>query len=80
MFFLTFPARPVIINLNSIPDPKGSSPAWKVRHIVCFAVPFLGRGFSYVNKRRYKMETRVAVMSIIVEDSDTVEKLNGILH
>ena len=26
------------------------------------------------------METRVAVMSIIVEDSDTVEKLNGILH
>lgn len=26
------------------------------------------------------METRVAVMSIIVEDGRTVEKLNGILH
>lgn len=26
------------------------------------------------------METRVAVMSIIVENSDTVEKLNSILH
>lgn len=26
------------------------------------------------------METRVAVMSIIVEKSDTVEKLNAILH
>ena len=26
------------------------------------------------------METRVAVMSIIVEDRDSVERLNGILH
>jgi len=26
------------------------------------------------------METKVAVMSIIVEDSETVEKLNKILH
>jgi len=26
------------------------------------------------------METRVAVMSIIVENGDSVEKLNGILH
>ncbi len=26
------------------------------------------------------MEGRVAVMSIIVEDGDTVEQLNGILH
>ncbi len=26
------------------------------------------------------METRVAVMSIIVENSDTVERLNSILH
>lgn len=26
------------------------------------------------------METRVAVMSIIVENGDMVEKLNGILH
>lgn len=26
------------------------------------------------------MQTRVAVMSIIVEDPDTAEKLNGILH
>lgn len=26
------------------------------------------------------METRVAVMSIIVENGQTVEKLNGILH
>ena len=26
------------------------------------------------------METRVAVMSIIVENSEAVEKLNGILH
>lgn len=26
------------------------------------------------------METRVAVMSIIVENSDTVEQLNSILH
>ena len=26
------------------------------------------------------METRIAVMSIIVEDPESVEKLNGILH
>ncbi len=26
------------------------------------------------------MQTKVAVMSVIVEDSDSVEKLNGILH
>lgn len=26
------------------------------------------------------METRVAIIGIIVEDDDTVEKLNGILH
>ena len=26
------------------------------------------------------METRVAVMSIIVENSESVEKLNGLLH
>ena len=26
------------------------------------------------------METRVAVMSVIVENSDTVEKLNSLLH
>ncbi len=26
------------------------------------------------------METKVAVMSIIVEDNDTVEKLNAVLH
>lgn len=26
------------------------------------------------------METRVAVMSIIVENTDSVERLNGILH
>ena len=26
------------------------------------------------------METRVAVISIIVEEPETVEKLNGILH
>ena len=26
------------------------------------------------------METRVAVMSIIVEDSNSVERINGILH
>ena len=26
------------------------------------------------------METRVAVISIIVENSETVEKLNGLLH
>ena len=26
------------------------------------------------------METRVAVMGIIVEDKDSVEKLNGLLH
>ena len=26
------------------------------------------------------METRVAVMSIIVEDAESVEKLNGLLH
>lgn len=26
------------------------------------------------------METRVAVMSIIVEEGDTIETLNGILH
>ena len=26
------------------------------------------------------METRVAVMSIVVENTDVVEELNGILH
>ena len=37
------------------------------------------RRFS-LKKGRNFMETRVAVMSIIVEKSDTVEKLNAILH
>ena len=30
--------------------------------------------------KEYTMETRVAVMSIIVEDATSVEKLNAILH
>jgi len=28
----------------------------------------------------WQMETRVAIIGIIVEDSDSVDKLNGILH
>ena len=34
----------------------------------------------FLFKEENNMETRVAVMSIIVENSDAVEKLNGILH
>ena len=30
--------------------------------------------------RRVEMETRVAVISIIVENMDSTEKLNGLLH
>jgi len=40
----------------------------------------LGTAFFYVNIWRENMETKVAVMSIIVEDSQTVEKLNSLLH
>ena len=42
------------------------------------AAPVQGRQFFICEV--YHMETRVAVMSIIVEDPDSVEKLNAILH
>ena len=34
----------------------------------------------YLRKEEGSMETRVAVMGIIVEDAESVEKLNGLLH
>jgi len=40
------------------------------------AAPFRGAVFLWGNK----METRVAVMSIIVENGDSVEKLNALFH
>lgn len=41
------------------------------------AIPFLGVAMFFLEA---EMETRVAVMSIIVEKSDTVEELNSLLH
>ena len=38
------------------------------------------KGYGDFSFRGMFMETRVAVMSIIVENSDAVEKLNAILH
>jgi putative iron-only hydrogenase system regulator len=40
--------------------------------------PHLVAGFYIL--RRHKMETRIAIVSIIVEDPDVVEKLNAIIH
>ncbi len=34
----------------------------------------------YLRKEEGSMETRVAVMGIIVENAESVEKLNGLLH
>lgn len=42
-------------------------------------LPHLGRGGNFYLEVR-NMETRVAVMSIIVENPDAVEQLNAILH
>ncbi len=44
---------------------------------VAIAAPITGAAYFYGG---IKMQTRVAVMSIIVEDSNAVEKLNSILH
>lgn len=49
----------------------------------CYAVwPYLkGAAYFYLIFRKEKdMETRVAIMGIIVENSDSVEKLNNLLH
>ena len=46
--------------------------------LVSVAAPTQGRQFFFAEV--WKMETRVAVMSIIVENPDSVERLNGILH
>ena len=43
-----------------------------------FAVPFFRYGF-YIF-RKYTVETRVAVMSIIVECEETIKELNDMLH
>ena len=45
-----------------------------------FLLPHLSRGGNFSLWRYRNMETRVAVMSIIVESPDSVERLNGILH
>ena len=41
---------------------------------------FISNGYSYMRKCGVFMETRVAVIGIIVEDMDSVEKLNAVLH
>ena len=43
-------------------------------------MPYLFGYGIFICKGAKDMSSRVAVMSIIVENSETVEKLNGILH
>lgn len=44
-------------------------------------VPLWRQGFFYFyNERIKKMETRVAIIGIIVESKDSIENLNAILH
>ena len=47
---------------------------------LCFFVTPFYRGVTFVLLRRVTMETRVAVMSIIVESPESVETLNSLLH
>ena len=47
---------------------------------VFLVIPFIRYGHFLSAKVGRSMETRVAVMGIIVEDAESVEKLNGLLH
>lgn len=47
---------------------------------VFLVIPFIRYGHFLSAKGGRSMETRVAVMGIIVEDAESVEKLNGLLH
>lgn len=60
------------------PDFKGSSCEKRHREygIYTTLVPFWCKGFFGGNK----METRLASIAIVVEEPDSVERLNGILH
>ena len=44
------------------------------------ASPAMPLGDEFIKKRGSRMETRVAVISMIVENTDAAEILNGILH
>ena len=66
--------------MKTIPDIKASACVkGAVLRMNSYAVPIAGTAFVFEKGVR-KMSSRVAVMSIIVENSETVEKLNGILH
>ncbi len=61
---------------------KGAGKERNPQKVDVFAVPSGMAFFFGKNKKRRMetMETRVAVMSVIVEDADSVEPLNALLH
>ena len=63
----------------TVPDIKMIYPPRSLTPFLSFLLTYLFAGVVYFF-RRFIMETRVAVMSIIVEKKDSVEKLNSLLH
>ena len=45
-----------------------------------YLLPYLSQGVAFFVKKEKKVETRVAVMGIIVENPSSVESLNLLLH
>ena len=56
---------------------KGDGQMLRQHPVLLFAAPFWGCGFLF---SEVSMETRIAVVSIIVEQPEAVEALNAILH
>ena len=47
---------------------------------ITYPCTLLGQGFFIFEREVLKMETRIAIIGIIVENTDSVEKLNSVLH
>ena len=72
------PLRPQILHERSRPHRIAAFPARKRRLYLYRTASFRGR--SYFLFRGVFMQTRVAVMGIVVENTDSVERLNTLLH
>ena len=72
------PLRPQILHERSRPHRIAAFPARKRRLYLYRTASFRGR--SYFLCRGVFMQTRVAVMGIVVENTDSVERLNTLLH
>ena len=72
------PLRPQILHERSRPHRIAAFPAQKRRLYLYRTASFRGR--SYFLFRGVFMQTRVAVMGIVVENTDSVERLNTLLH